>query len=219
MLKKCNNCDSTNIEYRMFDIDGQNLVEDFTCLDCHGYYTGYSPTIEYEYLSQEQIKLITKYYKNQSEMEDIHHFFYEVEDDVQIETSLIIKVFDDGKSDLIIYGAGDNKKFFEDFDKGKQFSLSLENALEIIENILAWIESTKACKYFVYINFDDGEHNILQVLDEEDLLHTIRIAFRARDIEEIDCIIKQVQQGLEKDAYYAGKDFGLANHKFYIQKR
>lgn len=138
MIKLCNNCQSKNIEKRMFDIDGRNLVEDFVCLDCHNYYRGQPPIVEYEYLDQDQIESITEHYKNQNNMKDTHYFFYEAEAELQIETSLITRVFDDGELDLIIYGAGDNKRFFEEFDTVKKFSLSLENALEIIDSILAW---------------------------------------------------------------------------------
>jgi hypothetical protein len=138
MTKLCNNCHSANIEERMFDVDGQNLVEDFTCLDCHNYYRGQPPVIEYKHLTTDQITAITEHYKNQDNMEDMHYFFYEVEDELQIETSLITRVFDNGELDLIIYGTKDNKRFFAEFDTVRQFSLSLEDALEIIDNILAW---------------------------------------------------------------------------------
>lgn len=138
MPKLCNNCQSANIESRMFDIDGQNLVEDYSCLDCHNYYRNQPPIVEYKYLDQDQIDSITEHYANQSEMEDIYYFFYEVEHALNIEMSLITRVFDDGIPDLIIYGAGDSKKCFGEFDPDEQFSLNLENALEIIENILAW---------------------------------------------------------------------------------
>lgn len=32
--KKCENCGTMSKSYRMFDIDGKNLVEHLTCLNC-----------------------------------------------------------------------------------------------------------------------------------------------------------------------------------------
>ena len=66
MTKLCNNCQSANIEERMFDVDGQNLVEDFVCLDCHNYYRGQPPFIESEHLTTDQKEFITSHYANQT---------------------------------------------------------------------------------------------------------------------------------------------------------
>lgn len=105
---------------------------------------------QYKNLTQQQINVITKHYKHQDSLEEINYFFSKVENELGIKANLVsyaVNIIDadiyDMETDILIFGQGDNKNFFSDFDADKEFPLSLENALEIIDNVLAWQKKLK----------------------------------------------------------------------------
>jgi hypothetical protein len=135
----------------MFDVDGQNLVEDFTCLDCHNYYRGQPPFIESEYLTKQQIDFIKANYANQSCADDVKALLSELEEVTGLEIVTDLVSYEDGTADLLIFGENDKKEYFSLFCKAynylspsiRAFGEDVETALEIIDSVLEWVESTK----------------------------------------------------------------------------
>lgn len=93
---------------------------------------------QYKHLSQELIDSIKEKYKNQSTMQDIKDLFYELEDDLDMETDYITKGINDKIPDVILYGLDGTKELLSDFTSASTFGSNLENALSILDNILYW---------------------------------------------------------------------------------
>lgn len=147
MPKLCNNCQSANIENRIFDIDGQNLVEDFTCLDCHNYYRNQPPIVEYEYLTADQINFITKHYDNQETADDVQELLV-LAREVGLDITFELVTFEDCTADLVIKREDGQIKYFGDLCSSplwlskhiQAFGGGLDIALQILDGVLGWIK-------------------------------------------------------------------------------
>ena len=93
---------------------------------------------EYKYLTQQQINFITKHYTNQDTMKDIKNLFYDLEEELDIETDYITKGINEQIPDILLFGLNGTKDLLSDFGSASSFGSNLENALSILDNILYW---------------------------------------------------------------------------------
>ncbi|BAY87839.1 hypothetical protein NIES267_73630 (plasmid) [Calothrix parasitica NIES-267] len=106
---------------------------------------------EYQYLTQEQIDCIKANYANQSCADDVQELFSELEEVTGLEIVTDLVSYEDGTADLLIFGENDKKEYFRFFCKAynylspsiRGFGKDVETALEIIDSVLAWVESIK----------------------------------------------------------------------------
>ena len=146
-IYSCNNCYSNNLEHRMYDVDGTNLVEDFTCLDCNQYHTGQPPIVEYKHLSQDQVDFITKHYKNQETADDVQELLI-LAREVGFDITFDLVTFEDCTADLVIKREDGKIKYLGDLCSShlwlskhiQAFGGGIDIALDILDDVLAWLE-------------------------------------------------------------------------------